>query len=512
MKTKRIHQICQSSGKILNSYNSIKDAARNLNIGANNISKVLRGDTQRTKDGYQFIYDPSKPVQKSKCYKEPVWLPQGLVSALDQNLKAYPPNFKYSCKKEYFYWLLSVILTKYHVGQAQPGEPVKISLTILRQTYSFASDYFQWLIEVGMIVCHAASHYNAKSGQGYPGEYSIPIGYLSVPILMILLTEKNLVKNVRQYREGYGRFDNTRTVLIEQLDHFTIADTPEIALLMDDLVTQKAQSTGSPSEVFKVLYQIQLSSVKHQVQVYNPSDEFGHRFHTNITNLKKDFRNFLILKDSPETPLVEIDISNSQFYFLSLIFEKLFIKANRHLFTKDWEIIEPEYRNNVIYADVENFKTLTRTGRLYEYLMQAYGTKYLKQIDRHVLKQQLFKEVLFFKNYSHVADAKVKLLFEEHFPQVWAVIRGLKSRNRTDDKDALCRLLQRLESYFVLDVLAYGLISEYQFPVLTVHDALICPKRFEKTVREYVQMTFADWQVEAAPFLKSNLMGHSRSA
>lgn len=78
---------------------------------------------------------------------------------------------------------------------------------------------------------------------------------------------------------------------------------------------------------------------------FNPEDEFGRRYHSNLTNLRSELRKYLRVDGQP---LVQIDISNSQPLFQAVVAEQRGVTC-------------PAY------------KQVCEEGRLYEFLGEKTG-------------------------------------------------------------------------------------------------------------------------------------------
>jgi hypothetical protein len=72
-------------------------------------------------------------------------------------------------------------------------------------------------------------------------------------------------------------------------------------------------------------------------------------------------------------------------------------------------------------------------------------------------------------------------MFKEMFPYVYEVFRQIKSK----DKSLLPRLLQSIESYLMINVIAKRISIEYpDAPIFTIHDSI-------STTAEYVDIVEA---------------------
>lgn len=227
-----------------------------------------------------------------------------------------------------------------------------------------------------------------------------------------------------------ARFDHHYDLLLFDEHPYTYIDS--------NLIRQK--NTDNLSS-----YIISLSKLIER-DLFTFRDTTCNRVHTNITNLKKEFRTCLSLEKSKEK-LVEIDICNSQ----PLLFNYFLLK---------------EYENKPIPEDVLEYIELTSTGKLYDKISEEKG---FNPEQRNEFKKSFFKEIFY-------CDTKMNQIydmsswFNVRFPNVYYLVIKLK-RN---DYKKLAIAMQKLEAKVMID----GVATKYfeQEPdgfILTVHDSII---------------------------------------
>lgn len=252
-------------------------------------------------------------------------------------------------------------------------------------------------------------------------------------------------------------------------------------------------------EDWKIIYQHSIDSIHHKDDLFFVKDETGYRLHTNITNLPKELRKFLRYKGEK---LVNLDISNSQPFMLSLILLQSFnnsalynlqnssFSLNHILnnFNKDNTSYSTPltFLNNVSYSnvgmpeDVMKYINLTSSGQLYEYLMPEFENG-----DRQVLKFKLFWKVFYRDSNNKKREYKEEKIFKKYFPNVMEFIKQIKANNYKD----LPIAMQRIESEIILERIAMRIINENpSCYFLTIHDSLLTN---ESSV-EYVEGVMKD--------------------
>jgi hypothetical protein len=223
---------------------------------------------------------------------------------------------------------------------------------------------------------------------------------------------------------------------------------------------------------------------------YTSADPNVQRFHSNITNLNSDIRNCLLYKGRE---LYSIDITNSQPYLSTKLLNPLFYsdlknshRADFSLFFNIYKILSKyiiktfigtptllmlvktlEGANN---QDVIEYVKIATSGRFYEFLQNNYHDKLGKTYhNRKEIKASVF-QVLFTDNrYFGQPDAEPKKLFASIFPVVYIIFSLLKKKDST----LLPRLLQRIESFLILDVICKRISKERpDCPIFTIHDSI----------------------------------------
>ena len=133
-------------------------------------------------------------------------------------------------------------------------------------------------------------------------------------------------------------------------------------------------------------------------------------------------------------------------------------------------------------SEFSQYINLVVSGTLYEFLEHRFGVELGETFaNRKEVKTAVF-QVLFTDNrFLGQEDAKPKKMFKEMFPNVYEVFRQIKSK----DKSLLPRLLQSIESYLMINVIAKRISIEYpDAPIYTIHDSI-------STTEEYVDVVEA---------------------
>ena len=202
-------------------------------------------------------------------------------------------------------------------------------------------------------------------------------------------------------------------------------------------------------------------------------DDTSYRLHTNVTNMKSDLRQFLRIND---TPLVNIDIKNSQPFCSILLLTDPSKAIEFATDTELKDILQTERigRN----ADVSKYIDLVVSGAFYEHIMCELNKEGINLTRDEAKKETL--RWLFRPNTDPVSilSRQIRNKFISEFPTVHNYFSLLRGNNNTSDKYSnYCRfaiLLQRIESYMVLELIVKQIMKEYpKTALLTIHDSIM---------------------------------------
>ncbi|RYZ24581.1 MAG: hypothetical protein EOO16_00315 [Chitinophagaceae bacterium] len=165
------------------------------------------------------------------------------------------------------------------------------------------------------------------------------------------------------------------------------------------------------------------------------------RIYSNICNLKRDLRKFILLQGKP---LMETDIACSQVVFSVPVIEK------------------------ALSGQTEDFQTYTAaalSGTFYEILADSASMDITLPDDRKMFKQEFFRQIFFSK--PHRYSLPIKDAFQRLFPTVYEAINKIKKGNHS--KFAV--QLQNLESDLINSNVLKALQDEGHV-ALSLHDAI----------------------------------------
>lgn len=181
-------------------------------------------------------------------------------------------------------------------------------------------------------------------------------------------------------------------------------------------------------------------------ELFYTFDVYG-RLHTNFTTLKKDIRNNFLTINGEK--LKEIDITNSQPFFLYLLMKK----EGFNKFTD----FDKDVLNGTIYDKLSEYENISRN----EAKLKVYS-------------------VLFGRNRD---NTKSNMSFKFFYPKVYKWIKEFKLKHK--DYKVVAQMLQKIESKFIFNNLINEIILyNKNIPIITIHDAVLIPERYYDNVKK----------------------------
>lgn len=231
--------------------------------------------------------------------------------------------------------------------------------------------------------------------------------------------------------------------------------------------------------------------VNHRYEVH--IDNTVHRLHSVITNIEKDYRNFLTYD---EQELVSIDISNSQPYLACALLKPEFWSIRNELSLSLYSLPEDiqkaittvaiplkveEFFQGCSEEDFRQYINIASSGNMYETVAEVCQHSLQKSIDRDEAKVLMFY-LFFSSNQGQHDDATInqmkKIFSTELFPKVAELFKIIKHKYKdvAIDKqhNRLACLLQSIESEIILHRCCKRIWEEgnHQVPVFTIHDSI----------------------------------------
>ena len=313
----------------------------------------------------------------------------------------------------------------------------------------------------------------------------------------LLIDQKNNQNTEKRYNHMTKWFNSKLKIDAES------AKTMIEAIYPEQTGGIRGTKKGKPSDWakrYKAIYAI--NKFANQEFYYSVDDNVG-RFHSNLTNIKREIRNHITYDGHK---LVNVDIKNSQPLFSTLLLHKTFYENQRstlhfYSFPTFLQLLLPPISippinpstNTTIIMLVESLKKITDKG-FGEYADYVNSGEFYKKLadavypqipyDKQKMKTMIFT-ILFSNNrYMGQEGAKPKRDFKENFQNVYEVFRLIKKNNHR----ALAHLLQRIESKIMIEAVASRIAKERpNLPFFTIHDSIATKKGNEQYVAKIIK-------------------------
>ncbi len=244
-------------------------------------------------------------------------------------------------------------------------------------------------------------------------------------------------------------------------------------------------------------YTMAMNAIENKNLRYFKRNMTNNRLDTNLTNLKKELRRFIINDD-----FINIDLKNSQPFFLSILLESIMnINTTRTISyvdnNNDLSVIncwfskinkKSLFRKNQIFVnfaklkiEISELKTCTLQGKFYERFMSKFPG-----VTRDDVKSIMFA-VLFSRNWSNngIPYVNEKKVFASVFPEISKVIEIIKQRHH----ERLSIMLQRIEANIFIDTICPILVNNNIIP-LTIHDSIMVEEKHKNKALGIIQDVF----------------------
>jgi hypothetical protein len=285
--------------------------------------------------------------------------------------------------------------------------------------------------------------------------------YLSFPLNnpKLILRIQTVWNNLRKQdaKSIRGRADQ-----VKYLNKLTIDESYK-DFLESNYTSETDQYNSILASAMRIINKIPLSKI----------DNTSGRFHSNITNMAKGLRPYLRINNEP---LVNIDVKNSQPYLSTII---LTYPSKVAWLTKNpvFALLLQNLNVSVNKDDVKKYILLVISGQLYEYLMQEF-TKEGLTLTRSETKIQVLR-ILFARNRTpkDEINKKCRQIFKDSFPtvhRIFSKVRGSEKGDKFQNFKRFAILLQRIESYLMLDVILKRIYKELPGTIaVTIHDSIM---------------------------------------
>ena len=399
------------------------------------------------------------------------YLPEKLVIELENRIKSNPPYWRHDMNL-FYYLIHRLVVMRIHLKDKEEEYfPLPTNNLKYVSTWNL-NRYKKYLLNGEFLQCDNIAITGSKRYH-----YRINPNYLQGSQSIEIPTSSELYKSII-HRQRLSRSHSHRLppYLRRMLDFYLGLDM--------DYSGAKKYAESHPDEAKRHSYLTSIAMIEDKRFRRFSRNKTNNRLDTNFTNLKSDFRRFLI------GDFVSIDLKNSQPFLISQLLGEIFTTITTNT-------IPPVYSCSVLGLDVvqwfgkQTFNYLSKirqnvtfhgfgellkfqisciNGLFYEDFLERFSGK---DITRDQIKMMMFA-VLFsqnavYKKYSRFVPYKMeKEFFASIYPAIYNAIELLKQKDHT----RIAILLQKLEAKVFIDILCPELVANGIIP-LTIHDSII---------------------------------------
>jgi hypothetical protein len=364
------------------------------------------------------------------------------------------PEIKGYCS-DYLKEVISIIACNIRKNE----ESTQIQITYLRKLVPQGDNYLKALIDLNIIQRSG----NAILGQS-SFQYNFAPDYQS-KFISLPLNNAKLIRRIEaaqtERRKEAAKSIRGHSEQLKYLKELSIA--PEWKAFIE--ANYKAETDQYNSIVASATRII-------NNDIFYIVDNTSGRFHSNVTNMAKGLRPFLRINDEP---LINLDIKNSQPYLSTILLTdpgKVSYLTKNPAFVLLLQTLKVSLKE-----DIEKYISLVISGQIYEYLMAEFFKEGLK-LTRDETKKQMLR-ILFARNRmpQDEINRKARQIFKDRFPtvhRIFSKIRGSEKGDRFKNYKRFAILLQRIESYLMLDIILKRIYRELPGTIaITIHDSIM---------------------------------------
>lgn len=365
------------------------------------------------------------------------------------------------------------------------GEPTPLKMTYIKKLVPQGDKYLNALIDLGIV---------ERSGNFKPGQVSYKYEFSDTyysRFVSIPLKNPKLIRRIesvqKEFQKTGAKTTRGRSEQIPNLKKLTIDPGYKLYIeqFKDDI--DKYNSIKASATLIE------------NGQIFYSVDSTSGRFHSNATNIKSELRAFLRIDGEP---LGNIDVVNCQ-PLLSTIILTDPSKVSWMTVNPDFALLLQTLKVSH-KEDVKKYISLVISGEIYEYLMAEFSKEGL-YLTRKETKIQVLR-ILFARNrmprkpindkeiyIEKLTDKqkkarevyiiefpkikKAREIFIKCFPSVHRIfskVRGSGKGDRTENFKRFAILLQKIESYLMLEVILKRVYRELPGVIaITIHDSIM---------------------------------------
>jgi hypothetical protein len=405
---------------------------------------------------------------------------------LEKHLQNYPPDFNY--KIDHFYYIIDYLWNAMVYNDLDENAGfVNLRAATLQNVNHNYKKYLDYLLKHRLLRTDKKYVVGKKSlGYQLNTKDSSDINIVRIPIKDWTI-RRRMISELKDQNDSFKRtqqdypflskwFNDYLEIDIEKSKNEVLKQYPILTGPIRGKLKRKASNQEKRMKAESLIDKIS------NKQYYYSVDKNVGRFHSNLTNLKKEIRNYITYNGQK---LVNVDIKNSQPLFSTLLFNKNFynqkglfnifhipshssiLSNNKHSFTSTTIMIVKvleKYDNQ----DIIKYIRMVNSGSFYEKISKLMFPNEI--FNKKKVKPMIFTVFFSHNKYMGQPKAKAKKKFKEVLPYTYEVFRLLKLCDHT----ALAHILQRIESIIMIQKVVPRIAQEKpDLPIFTIHDSVV---------------------------------------
>jgi hypothetical protein len=401
-----------------------------------------------------------------------------------------PPAFKKGFKVDYLFYFIELLtnMMEYNDVDSNNGY-INLSSSMMQAVVHNYNEYLEYLVKHRVI---------RRDKRYIPGVHSR--GYIlnginhdSEVVLVEIndsLIRRNRAKEYRKNESDKKKLSHKYSYLTKWFNEKLQIDERGALEKVEELFPEpkgpiRGVRKGKVSRMTKK-YCAKLAIHKLAIQDYRYTvDDNVGRFHSNLTNLKKELRHYMTYNG--ET-LVNVDINNSQPLLSSILFNQSFYNQSKQQYISLYDIpssfqylinkYTTTYTHTIIILvktlqkldnkEVSRYLRMARSGQFYQELSKAMYPK--QSFDKGRMKELTYK--VFFSSNQSIQGMNnwTKREFKWKFKGIYAMFSAIKRKNHR----ALSHILQRIESEIMIQNVCKRIsLEQPTLPIFTIHDSVL---------------------------------------
>lgn len=236
----------------------------------------------------------------------------------------------------------------------------------------------------------------------------------------------------------------------------------------------------------------------NRAELFPNFDTTAGRLHSPITQLKKELRPFLTYDGQK---LVSIDITNSQPYLSTMLFNKEAFERNK--LGQKIVLYKSRATENYYHYSPNSFSKMEKRGVPSDvslYIQHVASGQFYEEFAKVLIQEDLIpstekdhrkyaKNIAFrtlFSPNRHKQFVREIQLFNKTYPNVYKNFAYLKRGYR--EHNTLACLLQNIEAEIILKIICKEISKTFpKAPIFTIHDSIITTKDYYQFVKEIME-------------------------